>query len=196
MFMVLDVETTFKEVNGKTNPSPFVEGNKLVSIGLQQFRTESGQVFVSEDKSGWISPVEYYKFSHDSGDDSEKSHKIINTYLKETKLLIGHNIKFDLQWLLECGFAYGGAVYDTMVIEYLIAGGIKCDLTLDGCCKRREIKRPQKDLVSDYIDKGIDFHSIPWDIVKKYGIADIEATKSLSDYQIGLLQTSYKEFSQ
>jgi hypothetical protein len=83
-----------------------------------------------------------------------------------------------------------------MVIEYLIAGGIKCDLTLDGCCKRREIKRPQKDLVSDYIDKGIDFHRIPWDIVKKYGIADIEATKSLSDYQIGLLQTSYKEFSQ
>ena len=33
-----------------------------------------------------------------------------------------------------------------------------------------------------------------WGIVKKYGIADIEATKSLSDYQIGLLKTSYKEF--
>ena len=41
MFMVLDVETTFKEVNGKTDPSPFVEGNKLVSIGLQKFRTDS-----------------------------------------------------------------------------------------------------------------------------------------------------------
>ena len=114
--------------------------------------------------------------------------------MKETELLIGHNIKFDLQWLLECGFAYGGAVYDTMVVEYLMAGGIKCDLTLDGCCRRREIKRPEKDLVSDYMNKGIDFHSIPWGIVKKYGIADIEATKSLSDYQIGLLKTSYKEF--
>jgi len=193
MFMVLDVETTFKEVNGKTNPSPFVEGNKLVSIGVQSFRTDIN----SKDTNAQLTAeIEYYKFSHESGDESEKSHKIINNYLKETKLLIGHNIKFDLQWLLECGFAYGGAVYDTMVIEYLIAGGIKCDLTLDGCCKRREIKRPQKDLVSDYIDKGIDFHRIPWDIVKKYGIADIEATKSLSDYQIGLLQTSYKEFSQ
>jgi DNA polymerase I-like protein with 3'-5' exonuclease and polymerase domains len=181
MFMVLDVETTFKEVNGKTDPSPFVEGNKLVSIGLQKFRTD-------------INPVEYYKFSHESGDESEKSHKIINSYLKETKLLIGHNIKFDLQWLLECGFAYDGAVYDTMVVEYLMAGGIKCDLTLDGCCRRREIKRPEKDLVSDYMNKGIDFHSIPWGIVKKYGIADIEATKSLSDYQVGLLKTSYKEF--
>jgi len=191
--MVLDVETTFKEVNGKTNPSPFVEGNKLVSIGVQSFRTDIN----SKDTNAQLTAeIEYYKFSHESGDESEKSHKIINNYLKETKLLIGHNIKFDLQWLLECGFAYGGAVYDTMVIEYLIAGGIKCDLTLDGCCKRREIKRPQKDLVSDYIDKGIDFHRIPWDIVKKYGIADIEATKSLSDYQIGLLQTSYKEFSQ
>ena len=112
MFMVLDVETTFKEVNGKTNPSPFVEGNKLVSVGLQKFRTE-------------VNPVEYYKFSHESGDESEKSHKIINNYLKETKLLIGHYIKFDLLWLLECGFAYGGAVYDTMVVEYLMAGGIK-----------------------------------------------------------------------
>jgi len=193
MFMVLDVETTFKEVNGKTNPSPFVEGNKLVSIGVQSFRTDIN----SKDTNAQLTAeIEYYKFSHESGDESEKSHKIINNYLKETKLLIGHNIKFDLQWLLECGFAYGGAVYDTMVIEYLIAGGIKCDLTLDGCCKRREIKRPQKDLVSDYMNKGIDFHRIPWDIVKKYGIADIEATKSLSDYQIGLLQTSYKEFSQ
>ena len=193
MFMVLDVETTFKEVNGKTNPSPFVEGNKLVSIGVQSFRTDIN----SKDTNAQLTAeIEYYKFSHDSGDESEKSHKIINNYLEETKLLIGHNIKFDLQWLLECGFAYGGAVYDTMVIEYLIAGGIKCDLTLDGCCKRREIKRPQKDLVSDYIDKGIDFHRIPWDIVKKYGMADIEATKALSDNQIGLLQTSYKEFSQ
>jgi len=193
MFMVLDVETTFKEVNGKTNPSPFVEGNKLVSIGVQSFRTDIN----SKDTNAQLTAeIEYYKFSHESGDESEKSHKRINNYLEETKLLIGHNIKFDLQWLLECGFAYNGAVYDTMVIEYLIAGGVKCDLTLDGCCKRREIKRPQKDLVSDYIDKGIDFYSIPWGIVKKYGMADIEATKSLSDYQIGLLQTSYKEFSQ
>jgi len=192
MFMVLDVETTFKEVNGKTNPSPFIEGNKLVSIGVQSFRTDIN----SKDTNAQLTAeIEYYKFSHESGDESEKSHKRINNYLEETKLLIGHNIKFDLQWLLECGFAYNGAVYDTMVIEYLIAGGVKCDLTLDGCCKRREIKRPQKDLVSDYIDKGIDFYSIPWGIVKKYGIADIEATKSLSDYQIGLLQTSYKEFS-
>ena len=44
MFMVLDVETTFKEVNGRTNPSPFVEGNKLVSIGLQKFRTDISPV--------------------------------------------------------------------------------------------------------------------------------------------------------
>lgn len=181
MKMILDIETTYKEINGKTNPSPFITGNKLVSIGILSFN----------DKE---KPIEYYKFSHSSGDESQISFKKLNAYLQDTKLLIGHNIKFDLQWLLECGFKYNGNLYDTMVIDYLLLGGIKCDLTLAGCCKRRGVELPKKDLVREYIDKGISFDKIPWATLKEYGIADIKATKCLADYQLDLLKTSYKEF--
>ena len=53
---------------------------------------------------------------------------------------------------------------------------------------------PKKDLVSEYIDKGIGFDKISWDILKEYGIADIKATKCLADYQLDILKTTYKEF--
>lgn len=179
--MVLDIETTYKEVNGKTNPSPFITGNKLVSVGVINFDSKG-------DK------IDYFKFFHSSGDESQENFKKLNAYLQNTQLLIGHNIKFDLQWLLECGFKYNGNLYDTMVIDYLLSGGIKCDLTLDGCCRRRNVELPKKDLVSEYIDKGIGFDKISWDTLKEYGIADIKATKCLADYQLDILKTTYKEF--
>ena len=138
--------------------------------------------------------IDYFKFSHSSGDESQENFKKLNAYLQNTQLLIGHNIKFDLQWLLECGFKYNGNLYDTMVIDYLLSGGIKCDLTLEGCCRRRNVELPKKDLVSEYIDKGIGFDKISWDILKEYGIADIKATKCLADYQLDILKTTYKEF--
>ena len=79
MKMILDIETTYKEVNGKTNPSPFITGNKLVSVGILSFNDRE-------------KPIEYYKFSHSSGDESKISFKKLNAYIQDTKLLIGHNI--------------------------------------------------------------------------------------------------------
>ena len=41
--------------------------------------------------------------------------------LDHADVIIGHNVKFDLAWIRECGFVYDGNVYDTMVAEYLLA---------------------------------------------------------------------------
>ena len=49
------------------------------------------------------------------------------------------NIKFDLNWIRECGFDYDGHVYDTMVAEYLLARARKWPLSLDALAKRYEV---------------------------------------------------------
>ena len=101
MITVVDVETTF-QVNGKRpDPSPFNSSNQLVSIGIND---------------------EYYCFFHNENKDFNvrDNHKSVQNILDKATLLIGHNLKFDLTWLLECGFKYSGRVYDTMVGEYVI----------------------------------------------------------------------------
>ena len=54
----------------------------------------------------------------------------------DTKLLVGHNIKFDLQWLSRCGLDLRRVmVYDTMLGEYVLTGnqlsGVQGALKLD-----------------------------------------------------------------
>ena len=83
MMIVLDIETTYKEINGKTDPSPFITGNKLVSVGTISFNDKGEK-------------IDYFKFSHSSGDESQENFKKLNAYLQNTQLLIGHNIKFRL----------------------------------------------------------------------------------------------------
>ena len=98
MITTVDVETTYqKNKNNGFDPSPFHPDNKLVSVGL-------------ESKFG----NEYY-FTYHSEKVSEGCFDIIQERLDQTTLLVGHNLKFDLMWILEAGFKYSGKVYDTML---------------------------------------------------------------------------------
>ena len=98
METVLDIETTFTtDEKGRSNPSTFIDANKLVSVGY------------------WIADrpntIYYWK--------AKDAKELLQYVLDNTTLLIGHNIKFDLQWLLECGFHYSGKLWDTMQYEYI-----------------------------------------------------------------------------
>ena len=73
-------------------------------------------------------------------------------------MLIGHNIKFDLSWLYNCGFTYNNRVYDTMVVEYVLARGLHRDLSLDGSCKRRKVKLKKKYFHKDLLTDVISFN--------------------------------------
>ena len=64
----------------------------------------------------------------------------IQDTLNKTTLLVGHNIKFDLMWLLEAGFKYTGKVYDTMIGEYILNKGVRKSLTLQMCCQLKVIE--------------------------------------------------------
>ena len=166
MITVIDLETSFiKEESGRIDPLPFNPKNILVSCGINS-------------KYG----DEYYFLNH-----SEKTSKgaapRIQEVLDETTLLVGHNIKFDLTWLLESGFKYSGRIYDTMIGEYILLRGIKNSLALDSICKKRKIGK-KDDKIKEFLDRGVSFENIPHHIVEEYGRQDVMITKTLFNAQM------------
>ena len=162
MITTIDVETSYQKTeHGGMDPSPFNPQNILVSVGVND---------------------EYYFTNHTERVDEGCYHKI-QKILDDTKLLIGHNIKFDLSWLLESGFKYDGNVYDTMIGEYILNRGIRKSLTLQMCCQRRKIGA-KDDRIKEWMDRGISFENIPADIVEEYGKIDVAITRKLFDSQM------------
>lgn len=161
--LILDIETSTQwSDDGRTDSTPYHPNNFIVSIGWIAFDDEYNKI------------DEQYIFH----DDPEFKNKL-QTTLDQTKLFIGHNAKFDLNWLKQCGFKYDGPVFDTMIAEYLLARGIKWQLSLEACCIRRGIQEKKKDLTKDYWAKKIGLDKMPRDVVTEYGIGDVESTFQL-----------------
>ena len=162
MITTVDVETSWQKTEtGGYDPSPFHPDNILVSVGIND---------------------EYYFTNHSERIDRGCAVKIQDT-LNKTTLLVGHNIKFDLMWLLEAGFKYTGRVYDTMLGEYILNRGIRKSLTLEMCCRRRKIGSKDSS-IKEYMDRGISFENIPSDVVEEYGKIDVQITRKLFNSQM------------
>jgi len=170
MITTVDVETSWqRNENGGYDPSPFHPDNILVSVGLDSKYND-----------------EYYFTNHSERIDRGCAVKIQDT-LNKTTLLVGHNIKFDLMWLLESGFKYNGRVYDTMLGEYILNRGVRKSLTLEMCCRRRKIGSKDSS-VKEWMDRGVSFENIPKDIVEEYGKIDVQITRRLFDSQMADLK--------
>ena len=166
MITTVDVETSWQKTEtGGYDPSPFHPDNVLVSVGLHSNYGD-----------------EYYFTGH-SERVSKGGKARIQEVLSETTLLVGHNIKFDLMWLLESGLEYTGRVYDTMLGEYILNRGIRKSLTLEMSCRRRKIGS-KDDRIKEFMDRGISFENIPADIVEEYGKIDVQITRKLFDSQM------------
>ena len=167
MISTVDVETSFQKTkHGGTDPLPFNPENILVSVGIND---------------------EYYFTNHSERIDEGCYHKI-QAILNKTTLLVGHNIKFDLTWLLEAGFKYSGRVYDTMIGEYVLNRGIRKSLTLQMCCQRRRIGSKDQ-AIKEFLDRGVSFENIPKEMVEEYGRIDVAITRKLFDSQMEDLKT-------
>ena len=171
----LDIETTYKvNEDKKTDADPYT-GNMMVSVGYTDGQEHT-----------------YLCFYHKEQDPTPKARDTLQSALDNTELLVGHNIKFDLKWLRACGFIYTGKVYDTMIAEYIIHGGEKVPLSLAKCCERYALSPKKSGLIEEYMKKNVSFESIPWDVVKEYGEADVQITKELYDAQISNMPDSLK----
>ena len=174
--LTLDVETTHKEKsNGGTTALPYFN-NRLVSVGYKYMDSFTN----------------YLCFYHSTQKSDHKGSEILQDALDNADVLIGHNIKFDITWLRECGFSYNGHIYDTMVAEYILASARRWPLGLKAVAEKYGTEK-KKDLVDDYIKRGITFYDIPWDIIEEYGKADVEATEKVALEQLKAFGTTFEE---
>jgi DNA polymerase I-like protein with 3'-5' exonuclease and polymerase domains len=171
--LVFDVETTHREKEGGGfTPLPYF-GNQLVSIGYKAIDTTIG-----EDTDGYLC------FYHKAKEPTKDAFKIFQSQLDQAEVIVGHNLKFDLNWIISCNFNYYGNAYDTMVAEYVLARARKWPLSLDAVSKRYEVAEKKKDLTQEYLAEGKTFAEIPWDIVEEYGRADVQATWEVAEKQV------------
>jgi DNA polymerase I-like protein with 3'-5' exonuclease and polymerase domains len=180
---VVDVENTgqlIEEVNDKGNTSkrldirPF-RGNSLVSVGYSRV-----------DGDGL--DADYLFFHHNEmPEDYDKAAaaRKVQAALDKCSLFIAHNAKHDLLWLWASGFRYDGPVWDTAGVEYILARGQKTiKINLYDSAVRRGVELKRKDLTQEYLDNGIGFEAIPYDIVETYGRGDCVTTGQLYKAQL------------
>lgn len=167
MITILDVETSFIIKNDKKVPSPYLPENKLVSVGWCGLDDEDVQYrfFNHNDKTFNFDPIQ--------------AKADLQAVLSDTTVLVGHNIKFDLAWLLESGLVYTGRVYDTMVAEYVLARGLKWALSLKDSAIRRDCISKKLDIVDHYMASNVSFENIPPAIIEEYGKVDVLTTRDL-----------------
>jgi len=175
--LTFDVETTHTEKpGGGHTPLPYF-GNYLVSIGYK-----------------WLnSAVDYDCYYHSTEPKTLAAAGLFQKALDHADLVVGHNIKFDLTWIRECGFVYDGAIYDTMVAEYILAKAQRWPLGLAALAEKYGVTQKEKDLVTPYLESGKTFYDIPWEIVREYGIADVKATEEIAIEQLKAFGTTFEE---
>ena len=175
--LTFDVETTHVEKpGGGTTPLPYF-GNYLVSIGYK-----------------WLnSAVDYDCYYHSTQPADDGAFFRFQSALHHADIVIGHNLKFDINWIRECGFVYDGALYDTMVAEYILAKSQSWPLNLASVAGKYGGTQKEKDLVADYLKNGYTFYDIPWEIVREYGIADVMATEEIAIEQLKVFDTTFEE---
>lgn len=160
MFILgIDIETTVQRVDGRIDGSPFNPENTLVSCGAQ----------FSHDKTG-----QYFFFHHNKKEcDPKTAHFELQNMIDMADILVAHNAKFDLLWLIESGFTVDCPVYCTMIGEYVLSRGQKLPLSLEETAKRRKVTLKRSDLMEETFKKGIGYEDMDPEIVETYGRGDV-----------------------
>jgi len=176
MELVLDVENTVTHRGGKMHLDPFEETNKLVQVGVQE--VVSGK-------------QDIYNFDHVEAQDYDGSQaKLLQTKLDATTMLILHNAQHDMPWLWESGFKYSGAIYDTMLAEYVLMRGNHMEVTptgsykkksisLENCALRRNLDFQKDGTLKAYFKEGFNTNEIPLVELTYYLQCDLSTTRAL-----------------
>ena len=174
MITVLDIECTFQGKWGSadSDPTPYHPDNKLVSVG---YTTSSGL-------------RDYLIFYHNESTPNKNDAVKLQKILDQTKMMVGHNLKFDLLWLKAAGFHYDGACFDTMIFEYVRAQGLRAELSLKASLERYGLQ-PKLDILQEYCgNQGLNVNEVPLDKLIEYGQSDVEITRQLYKMQLSLMK--------
>lgn len=186
-FTVFDAETSIKnrgeDAIGKNKASPHHPENKIVWYG-----STTPQKFLECVNSNywpmrWASSE--FKTNKDCGE--------FVMCMQSAKLLVGHNLKFDLLHLMsdpelrEMILAWlrsGGFIWDTMIVEYLLTGQESQFISLDALSMQNGGHVKDDRLKKDYWDKNIDTEDIPVEIIMPYLVGDLANTANNFMHQL------------
>lgn len=159
--LVLDLETTveFMEDGTKDN-SPFNPKNRIVSAHWR---------FIVDGKAG---PAASLVFHHNEQPLPDPPGSLRDA-LEQADVLVAHNAKYDVMYLLEAGFKVPSMVYCTMIGEYILARGQRVELSLAAVAERRQVTLKKSELIDGYFKNGIGFEAMPLHLVLEYADADV-----------------------
>lgn len=174
--IVLDVETNIRNLGdgavGGMAGSPFHVDNHIVALGEMR----AGQVML--------------QYAEEDG-DIHWCHAVEVALSGKKVLLIGHNIAYDLLYLLKEIDRFEEAlpniwIWDTQEVEYLLSGQTHLYPSLDQCCIARGLPVKDDRIKKDYWDKGIDTRFIPQNMLLDYLGGDVRNTNDvfLDQYRV------------
>ena len=170
--LALDVETTKLPFI-----HPWQEEAQLVAVGLA-------------DETGWRRT---WVFNHDEADGLQTQRDMIIEIQKEITncgRIVGHNLKFDLNWINDLGIFHGHAkLWCTQVTEYLLNAQRIGDLTLDEL-SRRYLKILKIDRVKTMWDAGYETTEIPLRILLPYLEQDCINALAIYQMQVPLVEVN------
>lgn len=160
----LDVETTSIPIH-----HPWMKGALLVAVGIA---TEDGNTHT------WV-------FNHDElrSSDTDQRHKIneIQAMISEADRIVGHNLKFDLNWLRYTGIEFDHCkLWCTQVTEYLLRCQRIGNMTLHDLSVQY-LNVDKKDRVETFWDAGYETTEIPLNILIPY--LEQDCINALAIYQ-------------
>lgn len=179
-YCVLDLETSIKNVGdgaiGTNKAAPWHPDNNIVMGGWRGSYTVAGSVEITRGN-------------------------IVSNKAAPNRLLVGHNIKFDLHYLMKkCDFKLGAKqpIWDTQLAEYILTGQNKLYPTLDYCAEKYG-GTLKDDRIKAYWDAGVDTEDIPEDQLEEYlkndvlntekvFLAQVEKAKKLGMYDLIISQ--------
>ena len=183
MKLVLDVENTVTNRDGKIHLDPFEADNSLTMIGML---SDTGVERI-------------VTFDHAEVEADDFGHTVVQEWLDKATVLIMHNAAHDLLWLWESGFKYDGAVFDTMLVEYVLQRGQKQPLSLEACAERYELDTKKQDTLKEYFKKGYTTRDIPHAELSEYLSHDLHATQQLANklwYRLNTVEDAKLQYCQ
>lgn len=160
-YIVLDIECT-----KKPRFKPWMPGAYLCSICIE---TPDGT-----SKVWFFNPLK----------GSEEQHlKEIQELISASKMIVGHNIKFDMLWLYHCGLDVEHvSLWDTMVGHYLLMAQQPEGLNLDEVSAFYGFGQ-KVDEMKQWWENGYETDQIPLDLHERYIKQDVKLTHQIFSKQ-------------
>ena len=108
--------------------------------------------------------------------------------INSVDFLVAQNAKFELQWLHRCGYDVGSRpVYDTMVAEWVLAGGRHWRYNLNAIATRHGVGQKDK-MIASMLKGGVSPEDIPRSLLLRYCLQDVVVTHNVMRKQLEAME--------